>query len=87
MEGTDEVKPRCAALLGTIGEACACTIYERRPSPCRDLAPSGSEGSPVDQCDRARIRHGLPPLSPEDWGSPPLTPGRPGRPGRPRRAA
>lgn len=33
---------RCAALDGTIGEACSCSIYEYRPYICRVFEP----GSP-----------------------------------------
>ena len=57
MRGTDHVPSRCAALTGRVGEQVACGIYEWRPSPCREF----HEGS--DACARARIRHGLPPLT------------------------
>jgi Fe-S-cluster containining protein len=56
MRGTDHAPPRCAALSGTIGVRVACGIYEWRPNPCREL----EVGS--DACQRARARHGLPPL-------------------------
>ena len=58
MRGTDHVPIRCAALTGTVGVRAACGIYEWRPNPCRELEP-GSDG-----CERARARHGLPPLEP-----------------------
>ncbi|MCX7662249.1 MAG: YkgJ family cysteine cluster protein [Tepidimonas fonticaldi] len=58
MRGTDHWPPRCTALTGRVGEQVACGIYEWRPSPCREFA----EGS--DACQRARARHGLPPVSP-----------------------
>ena len=57
MRGTDHVPSRCAALTGQVGSQVACGIYEWRPSPCREFA----EGS--DACERARARHGLPPLA------------------------
>jgi Fe-S-cluster containining protein len=57
MRGTDHVPSRCAALTGKVGEATACGIYEWRPGPCRELEAAG------DACDRARARHGLPPLA------------------------
>ena len=57
MRGTDHVPSRCAALVGTVGVKAHCGIYEWRPGPCRELAP-GSQG-----CEKARARHGLPPLS------------------------
>ncbi len=53
MRGTDYARPRCAALMGTVGEKAACGIYEWRPSPCREFA-AGSE-----PCNRARVRHGM----------------------------
>jgi len=56
MRGTDHVPTRCAALTGKVGERAACGIYEWRPNPCRELEP-GSHG-----CEKARARHGLPPL-------------------------
>lgn len=55
MRGTDHSPPRCAALTGKVGRQAACGIYEWRPSPCREFA-AGSEA-----CERARLRHGLPP--------------------------
>ena len=63
MRGTDEGPPRCIALEGEIGETVRCTIYDRRPGPCRDFAPYAALGMGDDACDRARRRHGLPPLS------------------------
>lgn len=57
MRGTDHSPPRCAALYGRIGEKATCSIYEWRPSPCREFA----EGS--EACARARLRQGLPALN------------------------
>ena len=37
MKGTSQKHPRCAALLGEVGSAVRCTIYEGRPSPCREF--------------------------------------------------
>ena len=56
MRGTDHVPVRCAALTGKLGEQIGCSIYEWRPSPCREF----EEGS--DACHHARSRHGLAPL-------------------------
>ena len=56
MRGTDWALPRCAALVGKVGERASCGIYEWRPSPCREFA-AGS-----DACNRVRRRHGLPAL-------------------------
>jgi Fe-S-cluster containining protein len=63
MRGTDAAPPRCSALAGVIGQRVRCTIYAERPSPCRDFAPYAPLGLGEDACDRARARHGLPPLS------------------------
>jgi uncharacterized protein len=57
MRGTDHVPMRCVALSGKVGEHVGCGIYEWRPSPCREF----EEGT--DACNRARARHGLPPLA------------------------
>jgi uncharacterized protein len=54
MRGTDHSPPRCAALMGTLGDKVACGIYEWRPSPCREFE-AGSE-----PCLQARRRLGLP---------------------------
>ena len=56
MRGTDYVPIRCAALGGRVGERVHCNIYEWRPGPCREFR----EGD--DACDRARAKHGLPPI-------------------------
>lgn len=60
---------RCVALAGRIGEATACTVYAARPTPCRDLAAAWETGLSSPQCDRARARHGLAPLTPADWAA------------------
>lgn len=57
MRGTDHLPVRCAALTGTVGERVACAIYEWRPNPCREFR-AGDHA-----CDKARARHGLPPLA------------------------
>lgn len=69
MRGTRAATPRCTALRGEIGVSAPCSIYERRPSPCRELQPAWEHGSPSPQCDRAREAHGLTPLSPADWNA------------------
>lgn len=56
MAGTDASPPRCVALAGEIGREVACTLYDSRPSPCREF------DTQHDACNRARQRHGLPPL-------------------------
>jgi len=62
MRGTDHASPRCAALVGRVGERAQCGIYEWRPSPCREFGALAPLGRGDDACARARTRHGLPPL-------------------------
>lgn len=56
MCGTDAAAPRCIALAGEVGVAVNCTIYDLRPSPCREFDTEHAA------CNRARQRCGLPPL-------------------------
>ena len=67
VRGTLGAEPRCIALDGEVGVRVACTIYDRRPPPCRDFGASYEQGVHEPACDAARARHGLPPLTPEDW--------------------
>jgi uncharacterized protein len=62
LRGTDHASPRCAALSGTVGLRVRCGIHEWRPSPCREFGLRAPMGIGDDACDRARARHGLPPL-------------------------
>ncbi|MCV2365231.1 YkgJ family cysteine cluster protein [Paucibacter sp. DJ1R-11] len=62
MRGTDHARPRCAALVGTVGKAAGCGIYEWRPGPCREFGLRAPMGIGDEACARARARHGLPPL-------------------------
>lgn len=68
MKGTAEKSPRkCIALSGQIGKRASCTIYENRPTPCRDFQASYEDGVQNKRCDEARAAHGLRPLTPGDW--------------------
>lgn len=67
MRGTRSEPVRCVALQGVPGQAAHCTIYAQRPSPCHELEASWEHGRASPQCDRARQRHGLPPLTAADW--------------------
>lgn len=62
LRGTDHARPRCAALVGTVGVAVHCGIHEWRPSPCREFGLRAPLGIGDEACDRARARHGLAPL-------------------------
>jgi hypothetical protein len=59
MRGTDQKQPRCVALQGNIGRQVSCSIYDRRPAPCREF-DAGTE-----RCISARIKHGLADYLPE----------------------
>ncbi|RUL62531.1 YkgJ family cysteine cluster protein [Dyella dinghuensis] len=67
MRGTWAQRPQCIALEGEVGGNACCSIYARRPSVCRDVQPSWENGAPSEQCDRARMAHGLEPLTPQVW--------------------
>ena len=60
MLGTNQKSPHCIALQGEIGVAVNCSIYDRRPSPCREFE-AGTE-----RCREARNKHGLADLE-ADW--------------------
>jgi Fe-S-cluster containining protein len=62
MSGTNQKQARCVGLEGEPGVSTRCSIYENRPSPCREFAMSGEEGQVNEACNRARARVGLPPL-------------------------
>lgn len=63
MRGTDRSPPRCVALVGKVGEAVRCGIYEFRPDPCREFAPHNVGGILNEECNRVRQRFGLSPLT------------------------
>ncbi|NRF67881.1 YkgJ family cysteine cluster protein [Aquincola sp. S2] len=62
LRGTDHARPRCAALVGTVGVQAHCGIYEWRPGPCREFGARAPHGIGDDACTQARAWHGLPPL-------------------------
>ena len=78
LRGTNRREPRCVQLVGDIGRQAHCGIYAQRPSVCREVQPSWEFGAISPQCDKARVAHGLPLLTPEDWldpfdaGAPPI---------------
>jgi Fe-S-cluster containining protein len=67
MRGTNQAQPRCVALDAEIGKYSRCTIHDRRPSVCALVPASWEFGAASAQCDKARIAHGLPALTPTDW--------------------
>lgn len=62
MHGTHAGQGRCCALDGAVGKQVSCRIYPQRSSPCRDFRWSGEDGIYDERCEKARARHGLPPL-------------------------
>lgn len=62
MRGTKDRPRRCLALQGILGVDAHCSIYEKRPSPCRAFAPEAGAGHGDAACGDARRLHGLPPL-------------------------
>ena len=68
MKGTEHKhQNRCVALTGKIGEHVSCSIYEHRPTPCRQFKASYENGEQEPRCDQARAKHGLEPLTKYDW--------------------
>lgn len=55
--GTNRPQPRCHALEGEVGVRVHCGLYERRPTPCREVMPGD------ERCGRARSIVGLAPLT------------------------
>jgi Fe-S-cluster containining protein len=62
MKGSNQVPRRCTALIGEVGKQVACSIYENRPTPCREFAVYLDDGTPNPKCDELRAGIGLPPL-------------------------
>ncbi|WP_407353646.1 YkgJ family cysteine cluster protein [Luteimonas sp. R10] len=67
MRGTWARQPHCVALDAEIGVRSRCTIHPLRPSVCREVPASWEHGEASPQCDRARLAHGMPVLTADDW--------------------
>lgn len=68
LKGTENKHhPKCIALKGRIGEFVTCEIYSHRPSTCRNFQASYESGLHVPRCDEARAKHGLRPLTKQDF--------------------
>jgi len=59
MKGTEVKSPRCIALEGKVGGQVKCSIYEDRPSTCREFGLSWENNIGNLLCDRARGVFGL----------------------------
>lgn len=67
MKGTNKSNPRCVNLSGVIGKDSQCSKYETRSTSCRGFDASYENGVHEERCDKARIKHGLKPLTANDW--------------------
>lgn len=68
LKGTDKThRPACTSLKGKVGQKVECSIYQNRPSPCRNFKASYEDGYHQERCDSARRAHGLKPLTKIDW--------------------
>lgn len=68
MSGTNKKhQPKCSALHGRVGLLANCSIYQNRPSPCRNFKASYEDGFQQIRCDQARAKHGLKALTKTDW--------------------
>ena len=74
MKGTNGPRPRCMALMGIVGTKVHCSIYENRPSVCRDFQFSWAHGKKNERCDAARAVWGMPPLQPMPQNDDPTLP-------------
>lgn len=68
LKGTENKHhPKCIALKGRIGEFVGCEIYANRPTPCRNFQASYEDGKHNPRCDEARAKHGLKPITKQDF--------------------
>lgn len=68
MKGTNQNhKIKCEALIGKVGKNVSCLIYQNRPSPCHNFKASYENNIHQPRCDQARAKHGLAPLTKQDW--------------------
>ncbi|MBY0554061.1 YkgJ family cysteine cluster protein [bacterium] len=70
MNGTNQIKPSCVALLGSVGKSTSCGIYNNRPSACRNFKASFEDGLVNKDCETARLSKGLDCLTLADWPIP-----------------
>jgi uncharacterized protein len=59
MKGTETGKQGCVALSHDVEQGYRCTIYDQRPSPCRDFNIFEEDGSLNPLCDKLRKAAGL----------------------------
>jgi len=59
MKGTEKGGGRCAALTHSDADGYRCSIYENRPSPCREFNVYLENGELNPGCQKLRARVGL----------------------------
>jgi Fe-S-cluster containining protein len=64
MKGTEAGKKPCVALGFDDELGYRCSIYEQRPSPCREFNVLNDDGSLNPQCDKLRKAAGLASVKP-----------------------
>lgn len=60
MQGTEQGNSKCIALTGTIGQEVGCSIYDKRPSPCKEFNVWDINGVPNPKCQELRAKINLP---------------------------
>lgn len=58
MSGTEH-GGKCNAMIGEVGSIISCTIYENRPSPCREFEVWDKNGVPNVKCQELRMKNGI----------------------------
>jgi len=59
MKGTEKGSAPCIALKHTKEEGWRCSIYEQRPSPCREFNVFNEDGTMNKDCQKLRMKIGL----------------------------
>jgi len=59
MKGTEKGGAPCIALKHTKEEGWRCSIYEQRPSPCREFNVFNEDGTMNKDCQKLRMKIGL----------------------------
>ena len=59
MKGTEQGGHHCIALEYAPQTGYRCSIYENRPSPCREFNPRNEDGSANLKCNELRQSAGL----------------------------
>lgn len=62
MKGTEKGNSACISLTGQVGKKVGCSIYQNRPTPCREFNVWDKEGNPNPKCQKLRQAIGLPVL-------------------------